>query len=263
MKPKFLILLLFAVSTAFAQQTYLDFMNNKVPLFPGCADASLRYDCFLKVVGAAVADSVNGYHKLHPFAEDKLQAALTVVSKESGAVMLVSAKTPNTLLKEIADAAISKLPNAIPIYAPEGNPVSASIGFVLVLKKDAATGLFVQEYESKAKEWAAKPNPMPMPVVDAAFPGCKDSKNFGNCFEQQFNAWFVPRLSAAASEIKKGVVIRVTVNEEGKLHSYEVFTTSALLKEEADKVLKSFPDVTPSTVNGKPYKATYVFPLRY
>jgi hypothetical protein len=263
MKLKIFTLFLFALSTAFAQQTEIDFTNNKVPLYPGCKDMGLRYDCFVKGIGALVCDSVNGYHKVHPFTEESLQVVLSVVTKESGEIMLLSAKSGNVTVRDIAYAALDRLPKVVPIFSPQGYPVSASVGFVVVLKKNN-TGLFVHEYTSRAEEWLAKPSPMPMPVFDAVFPGCEGVKSAANCFGEKCNEWLVPKLSAVAtSEIKNNeVLVRVTVNEEGKLDSYEFFNASEALKKEAETVMKSFPKVTPSTVCGAPYRATYVFPVK-
>lgn len=263
MKFKTLTFLLFVVTAAFAQQTELDRMNNSTPLFPGCTKSEAKYDYFVQSVGAIVLDSVNAHNKLHPVADDRLEIRVMLSTPESGQIDVRTVVSANKTVEAIAKASLQKLPRVVPIYRTDGTPASCSVGFVLVLQKDKSTGMFVHEYKSKLEEWQAKPNSMPIAIIDAAFPGCTDSKRFGSCFEEKFSDWLLPKLSTTAVAEFKNIwqVIRITVNEGGALHSYELFSASDSLKKEVDAIMKSFPNVTPSTIDESPYMATYVFPM--
>ncbi|KOS06156.1 hypothetical protein AM493_09015 [Flavobacterium akiainvivens] len=264
MKFKLLIMLLFAVSVVFAQRTELETTNRSVPLFPGCVEPELRYDCFVQSVGAIVLDSVNGYHKKQPVPQERIEVNLMLFTTESGDIEVRRVKSANSTVEAIAKASLQKLPKVIPIYRPEGTPATCSVGFVLVLVKDTGTGLFRHDYKSMYERLHNKTSPIGgIDIIDAVFPECVGVKAPIKCFEEKFTGWLLPKLSAAAvDELKKDTkVIRLTIDEEGGLLAFELFGFTGQLQDEVVKIMPSFPKVAPSTVDGNPYMATYVFPV--
>jgi hypothetical protein len=257
-KKMFLCLLALLPFFCQAQQTYLDFMNRMAPYYPGCETTEARYDCFVQRVGTILADSINRYHKLHPVNEDKIEAHITLGIKKTGSIAPGATRTNNNALTGVIDTALKALPKVIPPYSPEGEPTATSVSVVLVFKKDNGTGLFNLIYEWNTEKWRATPGPY-LKITDAVFAGCDEKGNSLNqCFIEKCAGFIVQKVTFNA---KGFAMLRITLDENGKPYSHEVFTPQEELKQQVATALTQLPEIKPSTVEGRPYKATYIVPL--
>lgn len=263
MNYKQLLLFLFLSLTAFSQQSELEYTNNRMPIFPGCELAENKYDCYVQKFGSMILDSLNSYHKAHPFPFEKIYIEIMIRTEADGTSVINKLRTEDETVKSITEAALENIPKVYPITTPEGDFAGSSLGFWVKLRKNETTGQYQPIIISQTEKWLGKSSPMPMKIVDAAFPEPDIPPSLRSRFIYNCADWFISKLSPEAITEAKGqtLMLKITIDESGNLYSHELFTTLATIKKESETILKDFPQVEPSTVDGNPYKATYMVPL--
>ena len=265
MHYKQLLLFLFLPLTTFAQQSELDYTNAHTPIFPGCELAENRYECYVSSFGAIISDFLNKYQKAHPLAAETIDIELMVITNADGSSKIIKLKTVDATVKSITEAALENIPKVYPVTTPEGDFAGSSLGFWIKLRKNETTGQYQPIIISQTEKWLGKSSPMPMKIVDAAFPEPDIPPSLRSRFIYNCADWFISKLSPEAITEAKGqtLMLKITIDESGNLYSHEVFTTLATIKKESETILKDFPQVEPSTVDGNPHKATYMVPLNF
>jgi len=236
-----------------------------MPIFPGCELSENKYDCYVQKFGSMILDSLNSYHRAHPFPFEKIYIEIMIRTEADGTSVINKLRTEDETVQNIAKSALKNVPKVYPISRPEGDFAISTEGFWIKFHKNKA-GVYEQLIVSKTEEWRSKPSQIRFDITDAVFPGCEALKiGVTDCFKQKCAEWFLQKISSKAIAETKGqtLMLKITIDESGNLYSHELFTTLAAIKKESETILKDFPQVEPSTVDGNPYKATYMVPLNF
>lgn len=259
----FLIFLLPVFS--FAQgTTFLDFNNERTPIYPGCEGAENVLECYNNKIGMLVRDIVNAGYAVNKTFPDEISIELLVMNHPSGESVLKTLRTGTPELEAFIRETL-KLPPVTPPVAYGAAPGISSNGFFVTLRKDTSK----QQYElvlpkSNTEKWKKEPHPFAGAITPALFAGCEGNAADKECNANVFREWLMKKIDRKIKNpVQETVMLRLHFNDKGMLEKPEFETQSAELRKVLEAVLKKFPRITPATMSGKKIGTTYAFPVNF
>lgn len=246
-------ILLFTLTSSAQNKTFLDYMNETAPIYPGCENAENKQECYTLKIGEQVVSKINEYNKTHPLASSKIQINIMIRSEADGSSEIINLKTVETAIDSLVREAVKVLPVIEPISKLDGTPATSSKGFVITLQKNNDNNFVLATPPSNTNKWKSEPHPFPMKIESAHFKDCPTGDKFVTpCFQEHFIKWIINEMGDKFDDFK-GIraKIRIAVNEEGKTTINKIDTDSDELKAVLENVFKNFPKMEPAIVNGK------------
>lgn len=113
---------------------------------------------------------------------------------------------------------------------------------------------------------------VPFAVIEdvPVFPGCKGtkeelkaclSKKISKHVNRKFNGQLASDLGL--SEGKKRIFVMFTINQHGKISEIQARAPHPRLQKEAERVVKTLPDMTPGKQRGIPVRVKYALPITF
>lgn len=265
MKSKFTLLaLLLTLNMSAQKRTFLDYRNEATPTYPGCENAENKEDCFREKVGGLILEKINKYNSTTPLNTEDIKINVTIYNKETGE-STYKVVIENEKIKELALSALKDLPVIEPITDLNGNPVTSSYGFYVILQLNKTTKQYEQVIKSTTQEMKKKPHPFPMKIEDAHFKDCpKEDQFVTTCFQEKFNQWITKEMGDKLNSFKgQKAKIKLTIDEEGKVSVSGIKTDSEKLEAAIKKAFNNFPQMEPAVVNDNISKMTYDVPISF
>lgn len=256
----FIFLLLPALS--FAQgKTFLDFNNERAPIFPGCEGVENVLECYILKIGGIVCNAVNA----RPInGADELLIEIRIMTHPTGESVVQKIKAPNPEIESISTEALKNLPLVTPPVSHSENPGSVSEGFFVRLRKKAGSSKYEVVINGSTEKWKKEPHPFAGAMTPALFPGCESRADDKNCNANQFREWLMKEIEGKIkSGVQETVMVRLHFNDTGRLEKYEFKTQSSDLRKTLEAALKKFPRITPATMSGKKIGTTYAIPVYF
>lgn len=130
----------------------------------------------------------------------------------------------------------------------------------------------VEVIEEEAEVLEELEDPIPFAVVESVpvFPGCdKNSSNEAKkkCFQEKLLQYvgqnFVYSDAARELKIQGRVILQFVVEKDGQISNVELLRkVDPWLDEEAIRVIRSLPRITPASQRGKPVRMSFVVPIK-
>ena len=267
MKKLFAIILCFNLYIAVAQEkSYLDFINNMTPTFPGCEKANDKSECYKTNIGSLILSRVNAENSLKTIEASKAEIELLIRTENDGKSTIVRLITEDPIIKKLAYEALEKMPLVKPLYSEEkGEYVVSSQGLRVTLQKNNENKFELAPPKNK-EDLSLKPYPNTQITKQIDFQNCGKValENFSKCFSEQLSIWLGNNIEANAIAALKGqkAILKMTFDPTGSLKA-TVISESPEMKNVLENVLKTFPKVKPAEMSGKKIPSIYSIPISF
>ena len=136
------------------------------------------------------------------------------------------------------------------------------------MKKLLIVGLLLFSFTSFAQDdVSVKGNKVSMKETAPVWIGCEDAGDTKTCFNNMLMKHIKENIkyskNAKGEWIRGKAVVKMEVNEEGKVVVNSVESKHPELKAEAKRLMESIPEMTPGKLAGKPKAIKYTIPLTF
>lgn len=268
MKKQLIIFFCFNFLISVAQEkSYLDFINNMTPIFPGCEKAKDKSKCYNENIGNLILFRINEENNIKPFEISKIEIKLLIRTENTGKSTILRLETKDSLIKRLVNSALEKIPIVKPLYSETTKEyVASSKGFSILIQKNKETNLFELYTPKNKNDLSLKPYPNTKITKHIDFYNCENGEadNFSKCFNEQLKIWLENNIENKSKNNLKGqsAILKLTFDKTGSLTSV-VTSNSNELKNILMKTLKTFPKVKPAESNGQKISISYSIPISF
>ncbi len=268
MKKLLIIIFCSNFLTSFSQEkSYLDFINNMTPVFPGCEKSEDKSLCYNTNFGNLIIAQINEENTRKQIDISRIEIELLIRTEANGKSTILKSKTKDTLIQKLVDSALEKIPLVQPLYSETTKEyVTSSQGLIVVIHKNIRDNIF-ELYSPKRKfDLSSKPFPITKITKHIGFQDCENenAENFSKCFQEKFKMWLKKNIKNNLKEHLQGqkAKLKLTFDRNGNL-TYTIVSETAEIKEELAQVLKTFPKVKPAESNDEKISVSYSIPVAF
>lgn len=270
MKYICLVFLLFfsSINIIYCQEkSYLDFINEITPIYPGCEYSVDKSECYKFKIGDLIKREINKKENLLLLSNYKgvLEINLALRNEIDGNTTIISIKNVEKKIENIVIKSLENLPLIQPVVNfREGQSKSSSISFYIVLEKKANSKNF-ELVNRKSKDNLSKmPSPNPDKIKNILLKDCVDDDLNNDCFYIKIKDFILNNIEQQVAEKIKGekFILIVKFDNKGNFLKQNFECSLAKYEDYFVKILDNLIVLKPAQLNGKNIEITYSIPVQ-
>jgi len=264
----FIICTLFTFGSVFPQSDFGYFPQEQI-LIPACESNSNKSECFYEYLKNQVITFITDKKRVKQFLKydkDTLKVGARLVYglnndiiSEKSFVAIQDKKLGNKYNEDLKDVFytidISQIQNRKPLASIH------AFSFDFLIDKNGET-IAYKHIKNKNVYSGGEVHEIPR------FPGCEElsEQQARTCFQEKMQNHIKANFNYPKLAMEKGisgtVYIIFDINRDGKIENIRL-NGEYILKEEALRIIKLLPNMSPGMVNGEPVKVPYSIPMHF